>query len=620
MNGAEIKRTKTESGGDAPDITLLERVEVALAASGNAAAKKLAGLALVENAVAQNIRPSLTACFEKIHGRIPDAVTALHLVGHKQPMALVALHGEQALIVTHDIVIGAPLTPGLDALMDLQWGLNGLDCLKQPGQMGERQRRDLLAKLYGADPNSQDELWVKGLGSMSFLAEPEPMRKLFESCSLGVPAVGVIFYQLHSKESVSNYCPCMMLAVHMETGKYCALSRNGLMVAGGLNDPGPRTVKKHSQDVLMQAAMETYWSPAAYRGFKTFLAVLENKFSLLRVRPAPEADELAYVISEMKAAEKFFGLIPCWGRNVFGKLVRVNLLKDMLADASQSVRMVERMFFDPSKPPLLQGTNFNLFRGWATQPVEPADLQNPCPLIMELFRDVYCPQNDKHLEFLLDCLACKFQRPNKKLGIAIILRGGMGTGKSSLIAILRHICGSHVMETSSMDRLTGRFNSHLVDKLFLCLNEAFFAGNHADAAVVKSFITEDRTVLEQKFRDAQELKLLTDLIMTTNKKVSVLCAKKRLTRCSGWPRRRGRIAAISSSTRLSASPRNFTTICTPTWSASAPSFFGSCSIGASPRVLTPVASCKTCRPRPVPWISCFRANKAHFSAGGATAS
>jgi len=473
------------------------------------------------------VKSDVVNCFEARYGEPPEHTMALCVPGvdNGQPLALVGVSKNHVLVVSASgDVHGFPCAAASgaeEALMNRQWGLHDLAILNHPEHLGKKHFQDLVRRIFGTSCSISDELFGTGRGVSKVVrmedGKTEPMTALFNGCAFGVPGDNLSFFFLHSLQGVSSTMPSMALAVHLSTGKYCALSRHGHLIQGDLNVDGPRAFKSDwSADVLMGEAMVEYWSPQANRPFKDTMAVLENKFSLLRVRSAPDDDEPAYVISSMKDGEHILGLIPVWKRNSYEDLVRVNLVEDWLSN--DVPRMVERMFFDPSKPPLLNGSDFNLFRGYGCQPVPPADRNNPCPIIMELFSEVYCRDDQELLDFFLDCLAYKFQNPGVKLGICIILRGGMGTGKSSFIAILRKICGAHVMETSSIDRLTGRFNSHIVDKMFLALNEAFFAGNHKDAAIIKSFITEPRMVLEPKFVNPQEVKICCDLIMTTNAK------------------------------------------------------------------------------------------------------
>jgi len=516
--------------GDQPPSPLA-RLEADLRACNGACAKHLLDQDVFERAFDHDA--DFLGCFQARYGEPPEQCMALCRPGSDAPVALVGISKDHLLVLTASgDVHGFPCTAATEeeqALMNRHWGLRDMAALNQPERLGKMQLDGFVKRLYGTSCPIDDELVGAGRGiSKVTMMEPDrvgPMKALFDGCALEAPGGNLCFFHVHSLERISNLVPSVAMAMNPATGKFCALSRGGHLIQGDFNVVGPRAFKSDwSADVLMQEAMAEYWSPRANKQFTDLMCVLENKFSLLRVRASPDADEPAYVISNMDDATKFFGLIPVWKLNAKHQLERVNLVSHWRTNCAP--RMVERMFFDPSKPPLLNGSNFNLFRGWSCRPVPPADRSKPCPLIMELFLDVYCQGGQKLLNFFLDCLAYKFQRPGEKLGVCIVLRGGMGTGKSSFIEILREICGAHVMETSSIDRLTGRFNSHLADKMFLALNEAFFAGNHKDAAIIKSFISEDRMMLEPKFVNAQEMRVSCDLIMTTNAKWVVQAARE----------------------------------------------------------------------------------------------
>ncbi len=71
-----------------------------------------------------------------------------------------------------------------------------------------------------------------------------------------------------------------------------------------------------------------------------------------------------------------------------------------------------------------------------------------------------------------------------------MLRGLEGCGKGTLAKALLRIFGQHGMAISNDSHLTGNFNGHLRDVVFLFADEAIYAGDKQHVGVLKSIITE----------------------------------------------------------------------------------------------------------------------------------
>jgi hypothetical protein len=121
----------------------------------------------------------------------------------------------------------------------------------------------------------------------------------------------------------------------------------------------------------------------------------------------------------------------------------------------------------------------NLWRGWAVEP-RPGDWSR----LRDLIERVLCADDRTKSELLLSWIARMFQRPAEHGEVAVVIRGGEGTGKGTLARVLMRIAGQHALAVSDAKHLTGAFNSHLRDCVFLHADEAFFAGDpsHIDIA------------------------------------------------------------------------------------------------------------------------------------------
>ena len=105
-------------------------------------------------------------------------------------------------------------------------------------------------------------------------------------------------------------------------------------------------------------------------------------------------------------------------------------------------------------------------------------------------------------------MARAVQYPELHAEVAVVLRGPKGTGKGTLGQILHRLFRHHAMHISNPAHFTGRFNGHLVDVLFLFVDEAFWAGDKAGEGTLKALVTEPTIPIEPKF---------VNLFQTTNR-------------------------------------------------------------------------------------------------------
>jgi energy-coupling factor transporter ATP-binding protein EcfA2 len=117
-------------------------------------------------------------------------------------------------------------------------------------------------------------------------------------------------------------------------------------------------------------------------------------------------------------------------------------------------------------------------------------------------------------------LAHMIQKPGAdKPGTAIAIRGPQGCGKGTLTKWIQAIIGTvHSMKISTGDRLTGRFNSHLMDKIFINADEAIWSGDRKIAGTLKALITESPLDFEQKGVNPISLPSYLRIIFTSNEK------------------------------------------------------------------------------------------------------
>jgi hypothetical protein len=124
---------------------------------------------------------------------------------------------------------------------------------------------------------------------------------------------------------------------------------------------------------------------------------------------------------------------------------------------------------------------FNLWKGLAIQPKAGGSWAK----LKDHIRTVIC-QTQAEFDWLLRWMARLAQFPGERGEIAVVLRGEEGVGKGTMAKALMRIIGQHAMQVAQARHLTGNFNSHLRDCVFLFADEAFFAGDRQHEGLLKA--------------------------------------------------------------------------------------------------------------------------------------
>jgi Family of unknown function (DUF5906) len=166
--------------------------------------------------------------------------------------------------------------------------------------------------------------------------------------------------------------------------------------------------------------------------------------------------------------------------------------------------------FDPSTRRTDPGV-LNLWHGFAVEPCA-----GSWALMQAHIRDVICDGDPVVFTYLLDWMADLVQNPARQAEVAVVLRGKEGCGKGTLAKALRHLFGQHGMAISNARHLTGNFNGHLRDVVFLFADEAFFAGDRSHVGVLKSLVTEPYLTIESKHQNAVLVANFLHVMMASN--------------------------------------------------------------------------------------------------------
>lgn len=174
--------------------------------------------------------------------------------------------------------------------------------------------------------------------------------------------------------------------------------------------------------------------------------------------------------------------------------------------------------FAPGK--IVPPDQFNLWQGFAVEPIA-----GDWSLMREHIRRVICGGDGAIFEYLLNWLSRCVQEPSTPGETAIVLRGGQGTGKGILGRAMLRLLGQHGLHITHAKHLTGQFNGHLRDCVFLFADEAFFAGDRSHEGVLKGLITEPTITVESKYKNAVSMPNMTHIVMASNEEWVVPAGK-----------------------------------------------------------------------------------------------
>ena len=135
----------------------------------------------------------------------------------------------------------------------------------------------------------------------------------------------------------------------------------------------------------------------------------------------------------------------------------------------------------------------NLWNGWACEP-RPGD----CGLYLAHLKDNICSGDDGYYQYLLSWMAYAVQQPARQGEVAVVLRGGEGTGKGFAVKRFGRLFGPHFLPVTNTRHLTGNFNVHLQQCCVLFGDEAFYAGDRQHEGILKVLVTEESLTIEPK--------------------------------------------------------------------------------------------------------------------------
>ena len=161
---------------------------------------------------------------------------------------------------------------------------------------------------------------------------------------------------------------------------------------------------------------------------------------------------------------------------------------------------------------------FNLWNGFNIQKEEADEYEEQeAEPILKHIREIWCSNDEESYNYILNLFAHYLQKPWKKTGILLALKGKQGSGKGIILDKLASIIGDdHYVQNSNAKFLFGEFNGQLEGKIVCNLDEAFWGGDKQLEGIVKNKITETRQTINKKNKEPYTINCFCNYIITTN--------------------------------------------------------------------------------------------------------
>lgn len=154
---------------------------------------------------------------------------------------------------------------------------------------------------------------------------------------------------------------------------------------------------------------------------------------------------------------------------------------------------------------------YNLWRGFTVTPKE-----GDWGIFQEHIWKNICRRDDGLAKYVTEWMAFAVQKPAVPPGVALVMRGTKGSGKSVTANALGHLFGPHYKAVSNSEQVTGRFNAHLQDLSLMLIDEGFWAGDKRAEGTLKQLITEPYLPIERKFYDLEMAPNRLHVMMASN--------------------------------------------------------------------------------------------------------
>ena len=124
--------------------------------------------------------------------------------------------------------------------------------------------------------------------------------------------------------------------------------------------------------------------------------------------------------------------------------------------------------------------------------------------------------DEQSFNYILRWLAWSVQNPGEPAEVALVLRGGRGTGKGMLARAVMRVFGQHAIQVSNPNQVSGGFNAHHEDCALMFADEAVAPSQKKAREDLKRMITEPTLFIERKGIDPYPVKNRLKVLMASN--------------------------------------------------------------------------------------------------------
>jgi hypothetical protein len=164
---------------------------------------------------------------------------------------------------------------------------------------------------------------------------------------------------------------------------------------------------------------------------------------------------------------------------------------------------------------------YNIWKDWPVKSVS-----GSWSLFRAHIKEVIADGDDYIEQYVLAWMAQAIQHPDRQGYTAIALQGDQGVGKSTFGEWFGSLFGEHFLEINSSIQLTGRFNAHFHNAIFVFADEAAWPGDRAGIGALRRMITQNTIAIERKGVDILTVKNHIHLMLASNAKWIVPAAAK----------------------------------------------------------------------------------------------
>lgn len=148
-------------------------------------------------------------------------------------------------------------------------------------------------------------------------------------------------------------------------------------------------------------------------------------------------------------------------------------------------------------------------------------LQLRLPAYTRLVTQNICAGDDECFDYFLNWCAHVVQKPWQKPGTAPVLVGPPGCGKGLTVSILARIVGQDYAVQVDSQTLRSHYNAVYSERVLVHADEAIRSDKEEDHNAMKMLITEDSSVVHEKYQPARQQKTFQHVIITSNSKAAV---------------------------------------------------------------------------------------------------